>query len=121
VISIAPLVISIIAVVAVIYREWVHDLVFKPKLGVTFSLEEPISRETKVNVQIPALEPLRYKRAFWPRLRVKNNGRSVARRCEGILAEVTNPKGEPDKRYDPLALKWAIAPSNRGFESLDIA
>ena len=121
VISVISLIISSLVAIAVIYREWIHNWVFKPELKVTFSLEEPISRETMVNVQIPPLEPPQYKRAFWLRLRVKNGGRSVARRCEGILAEVANPKGELDTRYDPLALRWAIAPINRGLEPLDIA
>jgi hypothetical protein len=119
--AIVSLIIAALVAIAVIYREFIHAWFVRPELKVTFSLEEPISRETMVDVQIPPLEPPKYKRAFWPRLRVKNDGRSVARRCEGILAEVTNPKGELDKRYDPLTLRWAIAPINRGLEPLDIA
>ena len=118
--TIAALVVSIAVAFAVMYREFIHDRSVSPDLRVTFSSEEPTSRETVVNVIPPQLPP-ELRRAFWPRLRVRNKGRSVARRCEGILAEVRNPKGELDKRYDPLSLRWAIAPTNRGLEPLDIA
>lgn len=121
VISIISLVIASLVAIAVIYREFIHDLVFRPSLEVTFSLKEPISRETSVAWPSEALAPSRSKAAFWPRLRVKNEGKSVARRCEGILAEVTNSNGELDKRYDPLTLRWAIAPIERGLQPLDIA
>lgn len=116
------LIISSLVAIGVIYREFIHDLVFRPNLKITFSLEEPISRETTV-IKEPseASPPLELTFAFWPRLRVKNEGKSVARRCEGILAEVTNPNGEPDKRYDPLTLRWAIAPLERGLQPIDIA
>ena len=120
-IPIVSLIISIIAVVAVVYREFIHDKVFSPKLEVTFSLEGRISREALVAWPPTALEPSQWKAAFWPRLQVKNGGRSVARRCEGILAEVTNPEGKLDTRYDPLSLSWGIAPTGRGLEPLDIA
>lgn len=114
----ASLMISSLVAIGVIYREFIHDCIFRPKLKLTFSLEEPISRETII--AWPP-RPLGQRGAFWPRLRVKNDGKSVAQRCEGILAEVTNPEGEPDERYDPLTLGWAIAPAERRFEPIDIA
>ena len=119
--AIASLIVSLLVASAVFYRNVIHDWRFRPKFKIIFSLEEPISRETVVRCPTEALEPSRFKMAFWPRLRVRNTGRSTARRCEGILDEVRNPKGELDKRYDPLALRWAIAPHSKGFEPLDIA
>ena len=121
VMAVVSLIIASLVAIAVIYREFIHDLVFRPSLEVTFSLKEPISRETSVAWPPEAPLPSQWKAAFWPRLRVKNEGKSVARRCEGILAEVTNPNGEPDKRYDPLTLRWAIAPIERGLQPIDIA
>lgn len=115
------LIISSAVAIAVIYREFIHDKVFSPKFEVTFSLEGRISRETTVSWPPGALESPQWKAAFWPRLQVKNVGRSVARRCEGILTEVTNPEGKLDTRYDPLSLSWSIAPTSRGLEPLDIA
>ncbi len=120
-IAIISLVISSLVAIGVIYREFIHDLVFRPNLKVTFSLEEPISREASVAWPPEASLPSRWKASFWPRLRVRNEGKSAARRCEAILAEMTNANGEPDKRYDPLTLRWAIAPIERGLQPLDIA
>jgi hypothetical protein len=110
--AIASLIIASLVAIAVIYREFIHDWVFRPELEVEFSLNEPISRETLL---------MNGKKGFWSRLRVKNNGRIAAQRCEGILAEVRVPDGTLDKRYDPLTLRWAIAPIHKGLEPLDIA
>lgn len=121
VIAVISLIISSLVAIAVIYREFIHDKVFSPKLEVTFSLKGPISREARVPGGGDAIGATQWKNSFWLRLRVRNGGRSIARECEGILAEVRNPEGELDKRYDPLTLSWAIAPSNRGLEPLDIA
>jgi len=122
VLAIISLIVSSVVALAVIYRAFIHDHFFRPDLQIGFSLEEPISRETLVEwpIGLPQI-PGRYKKAFWPRLRITNKGRSVARRCEGILAEVRNPDGSLNKRYDPLTLRWAIAPIDRGLQPLDIA
>jgi len=114
--AIAALVVSIAVAIAVIYREIIHDWFVRPKMEVTFSSEEPISCET-IYEHLPGKKL----KVFWPRLRVKNNGRSMARGCEGILAEVRNPKGELITRYEMLPLRWAISPYARGCEPLDIA
>lgn len=113
---IAALVVSISVAIAVIYREFIHDWFVRPKMEVTFSLEKPISCETIYEYRLGG-----ELKAFWPRLRVKNNGKSMARRCEGILTEVRNPKGELITRYEMLPLRWAILPYARGSELLDIA
>lgn len=120
-IAVVSLIISSLVAIGVIYREFIHDWVFRPNLKLTFGLEKPISRDTTIEWPSQTSSPSRRKGAFWPRLRVKNDGKSVARRCEGILAEVTNPDGEPDKRYDPLTLGWAIAPIERRLQPIDIA
>jgi len=115
--AIASLVISIIVAVAVVYREFIHDRIFKPKLEIQFSLDEPISRVTTVEY---LAEPQGYKLAFWPRLRVRNNGLRIAHRCVGMLDEMRKPDGSLDTRYDPIMLRWAIAPLERGLQPLDI-
>jgi len=119
--AIASLIIALLVACAVIYRDVIRDLCFKPQLKITSSPEEPISRVTTVAWPLGTSSPTQWKSAFWPRLRIRNKGRSVARRCEGILAEVRKPDGTLDKRYDPLTLRWAIAPISRGLEPLDIA
>ena len=118
--AIASLVISLLVALAVIYRDIIRDLYFKPELEVTFSLDEPVSRVTTVAWPLGISHPSQWKSAFWPRLRIKNTGRSVAKRCEGILTEIRKPDGTLDKRYDPTTLRWAIAPISRGLEPLDI-
>jgi hypothetical protein len=110
--AIASLVVASLVAIAVIYREFIHDFVFKPDLDVTFSLQRPTSRETIFESG---------KKGFWPRLKVVNNGRTAARRCEAVLAEVRMPNGTLDVRYDPLKLRWAIAPIEKGLQPLDIA
>lgn len=90
--AIASLVIALIVAAGVVYREWVHSLIFKPDLRTEFSLDKPISRETIV-AWPPSPEPSNWKKAFWPRIRVTNKGKSVAKKCEGILAEVRLPDG----------------------------
>jgi hypothetical protein len=120
-IAVVSLVISSLVAIGVIYREFIHDWIYRPSLNVTFSLEQPISRDTTIGWPSQTSLPSGRRRAFWPRLRVKNDGKSVARTCEGILVEVTNPDGEPDKRYDPLTLGWSIAPLERRFQPIDIA
>jgi hypothetical protein len=117
-IAIASVVASAVVAVAVIYRDVFRSWYSKPKFDVKFSSEEPVSRVTNVEWP-PGLG--QEKRAFWPRLRIVNTGRSVARRCEAILAEVRSPDGSFNKVYDPLALRWAIAPISGGLEPLDIA
>ena len=91
-IAIASLIISFLVACAVVYREFLHEWLFRPKLQVEFSLNEPISRETLL---------VNNKKGFWPRLRITNNGRRAAQRCEGVLAEVRRPDGTLDERYDP--------------------
>jgi hypothetical protein len=116
--ALASLIIAVIVAFAVVYREFIHNRIFRPNLEITFSLEEPVSRVTNVEWP-PGLG--QEKKAFWPRLRIVNTGRSVARRCEAILAEVRRPDGSLNEGYDPLTLRWAIAPIGLGLEPLDIA
>ena len=111
-ISVSSLVISFIVALAVVYREFIHDWIFRPKLDITFSLNAPHSRVTLLEGG---------KKGFWPRLLVKNNGKRVALRCEGILDEVRMLDGTIDTRYDPLVLRWATAPIAKGLLPLDIA
>jgi hypothetical protein len=120
-IAVVSLIISSLVAIGVIYREFIHDLILSPNLKLTFSLEKPISRVATIKWPPQTSLPSGLKGSFWLRLRVQNDGKSVARNCEGILAEVTNPYGEPDKRYDPLTLGWAIAPIERRLQPIDIA
>ncbi|MBE9501681.1 MAG: hypothetical protein IMY87_04550 [Chloroflexi bacterium] len=122
--AVASIIIALAAVLSVIYRDIIRDWFRKPELEIESKLEEPVSRETMVEWPPgPSVDPRhrQYKKAFWPRLRITNKGRSMARRCEAILAEVRNRDGSLNKRYDPLTLRWAVAPIERGLQPLDIA
>ena len=72
VMAVISLIISSLVAIGVIYREFIHDWVFRPNLKLTFSLEEPVSRETTVEWPPETPLPSQWKAAFWPRLRVKN-------------------------------------------------
>lgn len=120
-IAIASVVASAVVAVAVIYRDIFRSWFFRPKLEITFSLERPASRLTTIEWPLGTSALSRWKGAFWPRLRFINKGRSVARKCEAILAEIRRPDGSLDERYDPVTLRWAIAPKSKGLEPLDIA
>lgn len=115
--AIASLIIATLVAIAVIYREFIHDRLYSPRLEVTFSLEEPISRERL----FPQRGDVRIEKHFWQRLRVKNSGRGVARGCEGVLAEVRNCRGKLLTRYEQLSLTWAFFSFERGFKPTDIA
>jgi hypothetical protein len=93
-IAIASLIISFLVACAVIYREFLHEWLFRPNLQVEFSLNEPISRET---------------------LLVNNIGRRAAQRCEGVLAEVRRPDSTLDERYDPLIFRWRRGDDRQNF------
>ena len=116
-ISVISLVIASLVAIAVIYREFVHNWVYRPKLEVTFSLEEPISHE-RVFPRPGGKPPEKH---FWQRLRVKNSGKGVARACESVLAEVRTPRGKLLTRYEQLSLTWAFFSFERGFRPTDIA
>lgn len=119
--ALASLIVSIIVALAVVYRDFLRDLVFGPSLRIEFSLDEPISRETPIKWGIKSNVDLGYRQAFWPRLRITNEGKTVAKKCEGILTEIRECGGSINKKYDPLTLRWAIAPLGKGLEPIDIA
>jgi hypothetical protein len=120
-IAIASVVASAVVAVAAIYRDIFRSWFFRPKLEIVFSLKRPISRLTTVEWPLGTNEPSQWRGAFWPRLRFVNRGRSVARRCEAILVEIRRSDGSLDERYDPVTLRWAVAPNSKGLEPLDIA
>jgi len=107
--------ISIAVAIAVIYREFIHDWVYRPRIKVIFSSGEPISHEIIYHLTTHELKET------WRCLRVKNCGRVLAWKCEAILCEVRNPKGELITRYEPLRLIWAISRYHREAQLLDIA
>ena len=119
--ALASLIVSIIVALVVVYRDFLRDLVFRPSLRIEFSLDEPISRETTIKYGIKSNVDPGYRQAFWLRLRITNEGRTVAKKCEGILSEIREYGGSVHKKYDPLTLRWAIAPLVKGLEPIDIA
>ena len=64
-----------------------RDFIFKPNLKVAFGLDEPISRVTTIEWGVKSNVDTGYRKAFWPRLRITNEGTTVARKCEGVLSE----------------------------------
>ena len=61
------------------------------------SVEIPIAQSPGESVQIPT---------YWARLKVRNAGRSGARRCLCKLVAVMGPRGDVDNQFDPTQLHW---------------
>ncbi|MFC2009079.1 hypothetical protein ACFLUT_03395 [Chloroflexota bacterium] len=120
--EIASIIVSAIALLLVIYRDVIREHIYRPQIRVDFSLDEPISRGVNVGFPvIPLDSPRESYIRFWTRLRVTNKGRSTAKHCEAVLAEVRSSDGSLDTRYDPLVLRWAISPEPEGLRPLDLA
>lgn len=48
--------------------------------------------------------------AYWIRVKVTNNGKSVAENCEGQLIELRNNEKQLMKKFVPLILRWSSRP-----------
>jgi hypothetical protein len=61
-----------------------------------------------------------WKRSWFIRLCIKNEGQLPAKNCLGRLIEVRRGDGTPIKRFDPLNLYWARQDKPDNFKSVDI-
>ena len=81
----------------------------KPKLKIEFEQREPYCRKTRFFLGAYEASFLRY----WIRIKVTNEGRKVAKRCEGKLVDIQAIKNEetiPFQPFDPAILRWASYP-----------
>lgn len=76
----------------------------RPKFSVEFRATAPFCRQTMSQHFSCASD-----RActYWIRLKVKNSGRSVAKRCLGRLTEVMDENCRVKQEFDPTQLHWS--------------
>lgn len=95
------------AVVLALFLHVIRKRYLRPRLEIEFINEPPICRSSGLRIAerwgayttVPT---------YWIRLRVKNNGRSIARGCEGKLIRIifaSNMKEKTD--FDPIILHWS--------------
>ena len=103
-IIVAAIVAIIVAFIPSIMRRY-----NRPKFSIEFENEEPFCRVTDL---------VGGGKAYWIRLRVRNVGRSIARRCEGKIVRITDAETKEDRKdFDPMVLRWV---STQAYEPIDI-
>ena len=82
----------------IVYIEIIKPWREKPRIIIEFENEAPFCR----TVLVERTGQL----AYYIRVRVRNTGKSVARRLRGKLVEVANKNGTLNEDFDPLFLHW---------------
>jgi len=88
---------------------WIKPWLDKPKFSVEFDNCEPYCRPALVSSKEPYTidgHPPQLVNAYWLRLKVKNSGNLVAKRCIGKLVKVMDGSGKELPSYDPMQLHW---------------
>ena len=106
------------AVVALIVALGFFQWLRRPQLKITFEPIEPWCRTTNV-VRNLAAGGTETKEGRWVRVRVENKGSQPARACLGKLTQVKTD-GEPRADLDPMQLRWAGVPDDKGFEAISL-
>jgi len=89
---------TISMVILIAYIEMIRPRWGKPKVIIEFDNEAPFCRAVLVEKTGQL--------AYYIRVRVRNTGKSVARRLRGKLVEVANKNGTLNEDFDPLFLHW---------------
>ena len=99
----------------------------RPILVVEFENEKPFCRATDFIPKKQADETIKWIRAYWIRIRIRNKGKSVARKCEGRLERIVDASSGRDRiDFDPVVLHWVGSTHNpidinkKEYEYLDI-
>jgi len=88
-----------------VYLQFIKPWSQQPRFRIEFDMGEPYCRKTSVDVKLDN-ERTYTTEAYWLRIRVRNLGKSVAKRCIGKLVVVMDRDGNRIERYDPVTLKW---------------
>lgn len=83
---------------AIVYVEIIKPWLQKPEIKIEFKNKPPFCR--KVTERRTSINQ------YHIRLKIKNEGQSIAKKLRGKLVEVTRKDGSPDKDFDPLFLHW---------------
>ena len=89
---------TLLVVLATLYLEFVKPWRKGPRFSTDFGMAEPFCRTaTMEGTDIEA---------YYLRVKVKNSGKSVAKRCVGKLIAVMDRDGAGSDKYDPMPLHW---------------
>lgn len=103
---------AVVALALGLLVPWLRACWLRPTLTIEYESREPCCRDAP----FPSGEP-----AHWVRVKVTNKGRSAAKRCKGKLIAVHRADGSLREDIDPMQLRWAGIPWQRGLEPLDLA
>ncbi|MCG2825411.1 MAG: hypothetical protein L6265_02320 [Thermoplasmatales archaeon] len=79
-------------------RGKINDHLHRPIISIEFDQKEPFCRVAELgNTGI---------KSYWFRIRVKNNGKTVAKSCIGKLMEIKDKDNIILTTFDPSALRW---------------
>jgi len=105
--GVSALVMAIIIFCIEIVKPWW----LKPRIIIEFNNEKPFCRHATVEGTT--------REQYYVRIRVKNKGKSVARRLRGKLVDAIGKDGVSHKDFDPLFLHWTTIEPPRGLDRLN--
>jgi len=92
---------GIVGSIMIIALQKICEWLERPRLSIEFEQKEPFCREATIQGSGT--------QSYWIRIKVKNEGRTVAKRCVGKLMEIRkieNGNEEILTSFDPSALRW---------------
>lgn len=110
---------------------WARNKIFGPEVSIEFDDDSPFIVRTERTYRAgyvlggpggSTFGTIDVGPSFWIRIRIRNNGDSVAKQCKVKLLKVRYERGDKDlERFDPVLLRWVSPPSGpEQFKPLDI-
>lgn len=100
--TIAAVVVALFAIFLPLIISWLR----RPRLQFEFENKEPFCRHTFGLIDLGSGQQVRLN-SYYVRLRVKNFGRSITRRCEGKLIAIAHKDLKSLRQdFDPVILHW---------------
>jgi len=107
--TVATVVVALFVAFLSSIRRWYN----RPRFGIELGNEEPFARRSNLLLGKNEDGSSRTIPSYWIRLRIRNEGRSVARSCEGKLVRITRLIDMRDRTdFDPVVLHWVGSTSN---------
>lgn len=121
--GVATLFLGIIAILGPVISKWADRNIYAPKLRILFELSPPFCHQTKWRIKAdPKSAQWRQEPVYYFRLRVKNEGRLPAKKCEVVLENLWICKNYiPIKiqNFSPVNLVWVAGLKDR-IQYIDI-
>lgn len=97
---------TLLAVVTALFIGPIRNWYIRPVLAITIGNEVPFVRRTSASVNLRTGRQSSGE-AFWLRLKIKNVGRSSAKRCEAKLVTIAHSDLRSLRQdFDPVVLHW---------------